>query len=73
MLLIIEIILAIVAWKRGWKAWALVPLLFAFMAGIFFGLMGASPEQSYVYVISDLIAIAMLIIMCIIKREERTG
>jgi len=37
MLFILEIVLTIVAWKRGWKGWALVPIAFAVVIGFVIG------------------------------------
>jgi len=38
MIIIIEIILTIVAWTRGWKAQALIPMGSVFAIGFFIGL-----------------------------------
>ena len=37
MLLILEIILTVAAWRRGWKGWALVPLGVAVLLGMVIG------------------------------------
>jgi len=43
MLLVVEIILAVAAWRRGWKAWALAPFAVGlFLAFVFVAVAGAS-------------------------------
>lgn len=47
--MLLQIILAIVAWKRGWKAWALMPLavtvVLGFAIGVVAGVQGDSFED----------------------------
>jgi hypothetical protein len=38
----IEIVLAIVAWRKGWKGYALIPVACSLLAGLTLGSMGAS-------------------------------
>lgn len=49
MLTVVEIILTIVAWKRGWKGWALLPLglvmILAFVIGASVGVTGGDVED----------------------------
>jgi len=49
MLLILEIILTIVSWKKGWRGWALLPLgtvlFIGFMVGAMAGAAGYSEVQ----------------------------
>ena len=72
MLLIIEIVLTIFAWRNGWKWLALLPIGIAFAVGFFIGygvaLSGGTTDISSV-VFLDIIAVIALIIMCIKKRE----
>ena len=47
MLMIIEIILTVAAWKKGWKAIALLPMGIAILIGFFTGIaVGASGGSS---------------------------
>jgi hypothetical protein len=39
MLLIVEIVLTVFAWRKGWKAWALLPLGIVMCIGFFVGIM----------------------------------
>ena len=81
MLLILEIILTIAAWKRGWKGWALLPaaagLWAAFFAGVVIGLAGGSEENLFpVGIIFDLLIVGALIVMTSKRRragERRQG
>jgi hypothetical protein len=66
MLLIIESILTVTAWRKGWKAWALVPMGVAFTIGF---LVGASYGPDVVqdlmvpFILVDLVVVAVLIAM----------
>lgn len=49
MLLIVEIMLTVAAWKKGWRGWALLPVAVcfatAFLLGAAAGANGASPDD----------------------------
>lgn len=49
MLLIIEIMLTVAAWKKGWRGWALLPVAIcfatAFLLGAAAGANGTSPDD----------------------------
>lgn len=72
MLLILEIALGIAAWKRGWKGWAVLPVIAPFGIGFFSGLfMGPEVFESGVIgmaFIVELICIATLIGMVVKRR-----
>lgn len=76
--LIIQIILSIVAWNRGWKWLALIPvgvaLFVGLMIGIIGGSMGYTAEEMSWAVILDIIVFIILIYMCIKapKSEQAT-
>jgi len=79
--LIIEIVLTILAWNRGWKWLALLPVGIALAIGFCMGLgIGASggsvSDVQGIAVVFDIIAIIALIIMCVKgkkpKEEEPT-
>jgi len=66
MLLVLEIILTIEAWRRGWKGWALLPLGVGFGVGFLIGLMmgaaGASEDSIFgICLVLDLVCIGVLI------------
>jgi len=67
---LVEIILTIVAWKRGWKARALIPLAIAFsvglIAGIIIGANGGTEAPAEIMIV-DIGALIALIIMSIKK------
>ena len=66
MLLILEIALAIAAWKRGWKGWALLPFGIGLAVVILTALAGASADGVVgMGFILDLASIATLIVMII--------
>jgi len=67
---IIEIILTVVAWNRGWRWKSLIPMIsllsLAFLMGAAIGLSGGKMTQASARFISilDLICILSLVIMC---------
>jgi len=74
MLLILEIILTVKAWKNGWKALALLPLGLAlgvgFVIGAAMAVSGGSMEDYWGFcLLGDLAAIAVLGCMC--RRASR--
>ena len=71
---IFQIILSIVAWNRGWKWLALIPVVAAlflgFIIGYIGGSMGYSPEDMGWAVILDIIVYIILIYMCVKPRKS---
>ncbi len=72
---LIEVILTVVAWKRGWRWLALLPFVVCLAAGIIWGLVlvanGHTSMPSNitpVAVIPDVFAIVALIVMIVKKR-----
>jgi predicted MFS family arabinose efflux permease len=68
LLLIIEILLTIAVWRKGWKGWALLPagisLALGFVLGFSIGASGGRPEEWIgLGLIIDGISIMALIIM----------
>ena len=66
MLLILEIILTISAWRRGWKAWALLPTAIAFGVAFIIGFVAGANGGSEGGVVGiaialDVVCIAVLI------------
>jgi len=68
MLLIIEIVLTIFAWRKGWKWYSLIPVGIAAGAGFFIGLgigyAGGSASVFNGVIVFDILAIVALAIMC---------
>lgn len=70
MLLIMEIWLTIVAWNKGWKAVALLPMLAVLGISFFIGVVCGVNETEYEKVLGlclalDVAAIVSLAVMCI--------
>lgn len=68
MFLIIEIILTVTAWRKGWRGWALLPmgivLGIAFVIGVAIEASGGSVENVFgVAFMLDILGIVALIIM----------
>ena len=66
MLLILEIGLAVAAWRKGWRAWALVPLGVvagvAFLIGVAVGASGGTAEHvTPLFLLLDLACVGVLI------------
>ncbi|MCL6503740.1 MAG: hypothetical protein K6T86_13740 [Pirellulales bacterium] len=74
MLLILEIALTIAAWRRGWKALALLPIVLAFGAGfalpLFVGTEQAMAMADNLWFV-DLGVAAVLGLMAAVGRETR--
>ncbi|HAP69445.1 MAG TPA: hypothetical protein DCR04_06925 [Flavobacteriales bacterium] len=72
-MLLIEIILTVIAYRKGWKKISLIPLGAAFSIGSLFGLARQSPyTHDYLDLIwIDLIAIAVLIFLCAKKKPSK--
>ena len=69
MLMILEIVLTIAAWKRGWRGWALIPVIASLSTGFILGLTGTSLETILdVGLIIDALCIITLVIMVIKRR-----
>jgi hypothetical protein len=76
MLLALQIGLTIAAWRRGWKAWALLPLGIAFGAalviGLVMGISGASEGGIFAMgLFFDIACISGLIAMVVKPRGEK--
>lgn len=76
MLLFLEIIFTIMAWNKGWKAKALIPvaasLVGGFLIGFFIGLSGGSVTgtvQGFVIII-DVLATIAVGIMAFVKPKK---
>lgn len=55
----IEIVMVVIAWRKGWKGYALLPMLLSFMGGIAAGALDAF----WVVLIAEVAAITTLGIM----------
>lgn len=66
MLLVLEIFLTVIAWRKGWKGWALLPtgitMLFGILLGAAVEAPGGSPQAAYpVAFLADLGNVAVLV------------
>jgi hypothetical protein len=46
MLLILEIVLTVAAWRKGWRGWALVPMVSVFVLALLIGAMAVASGSS---------------------------
>ena len=66
MILILEIILTIVAWNRGWKAQALIPVGVVFVIGMIIGVLsGGNSDVIQTAILFDILGIVALVVMAI--------
>ncbi|MFA5108984.1 MAG: hypothetical protein WC458_00335 [Patescibacteria group bacterium] len=68
MLLILQIILTVVAWKRGYKAWALIPIVVAVSVGLIIGANGGDPGSALVL---DIIVGVVLLLMIFLSPRSK--
>jgi hypothetical protein len=61
-MLIIEIVLTVLAWRKGWYAFALLPVAACFAVGYCLGLAGA-PNAIVLGFVGDIMAIGVLGVM----------
>jgi hypothetical protein len=59
-LLLAQIILTVIVWKKGWKWLSLIPIGVCLLFGLLIGLSGGEPSSG---IFIDIIAIVALIIM----------
>lgn len=66
MILVCEILLTIQAWKRGWKALALLPMVIGLAAGMVFGVVAPDfvERMGMWLIVLDLGILAVLGVMC---------
>ena len=62
-MLIIEIILTIFAWRKGWNWLALIPVGVAFCIGLIIGASGTPVTDVMSVIIWDILAIIALVVM----------
>ena len=75
MLLALEIGLAIAAWHRGWKGWALLPLGIAagigFLGVLIIGASGGAEESALaIGLVGDVIGIGIVVAMVVKSRKK---
>lgn len=75
-MLLIEIILTIFVWRKGWKWRSLLPVGIAFLAGILIGMgagmAGGNIDNIGPAVLLDLFAIIALIVMLVKGPKEKS-
>jgi len=69
-MLIVEIILTIKAWQKGWKGWALLPIgsaiALGFLMGMVVGMNGGSSDDLFAMgFVVELVVIGVLIAMAV--------
>lgn len=73
--MILEILLTITAWKRGWRWWALLPVAIvfgtAFLAGVVIGASGSKIENPDIFVIFDLLLIITQAVLTIVPKRAK--
>ena len=70
MLLVLEIMLTISAWKKGWKGFALLPVITAMFLGLVIG--GSVTDEDSLYglsIVLDIICVLVLAVMNAIRRR----
>jgi len=75
MLLVLEIILTVAAWCRGWKGWALVPIAVGLFLGFLFGgVIGASSgSMEAAVVVGLLLDVAVTGTLIVMVARPRTA
>lgn len=76
MLVLAEIILTILAWRKGWRWWALIPVAIPFCIGFVMGIGIASQGGSISdiggwTIIFDVLAITALIVLVSVKPKSK--
>ena len=81
-MIIVEVVLTIIAFARGWKFWALLPLPIlygvAFLIGFGVGIVdpGMTDEEfskfDPIFIGMDIILILILLVMAVIGRKKQT-
>jgi len=70
MLLFLEIILTIVAWNRGWKAQALIPVAVIFVIGMIIGVLsGGNSDVIQSAILFDILGTIVLLVMAITGKK----
>lgn len=67
---IIEILLTIFAWRKGWRWFSLIPVGIAFLIGLMFGFSQIEPGATAIFI--DILAMIALILMIVYPKKEKT-
>ena len=75
MVLIIEIALTMAAWRKGWKGWALFPIISDFVVGFILGMASSDSvngfgEYLWIAICWELVMLVVLIIMAVKNPNE---
>lgn len=75
MLLIAQILLTVVAWNRGWKTLALIPVGTVICLGLLVGIVGAASNTAMdalegILLMLDFITVLVLAVMSAVKRHS---
>ena len=68
----LEMVLACVAWRRGWKALGLIPVGLALAFGFILGAAHPIQKPSFALLMADLIASVVLGVMCLVPPSPRS-
>jgi len=71
-MLIVQIVLTVIAWNRGWRWLALIPIGMALTIGLLIGVgirLNGGTDIPGGVIILDIVAIVALILMCVISRN----
>lgn len=71
----LQILLTAFAWYRGWKWYALIPIVSAFIIGLFIGLSSGgnlTATHTSTAALADGLALIAIIILCIFKPKPET-
>lgn len=66
MLFLVEIGLTIAAWMRGWRGWALLPLLVGLASVLFIGFSIAAESEDYDSAMTTIVAVGTLIDLIVV-------
>jgi hypothetical protein len=71
---VLQILFLIGAWKRGWKAKALIPIGLAFGVGVILGVSGVPLDgRESILLVPDIVSTIVLAVMCVVPPASATA
>jgi hypothetical protein len=70
-MLILEIIMTVLAWRKGWRWYSLIPCATAFSIGLVYGFIGINPPGAVGVYIEILALLALFFMMLNPKKLEK--
>ncbi len=61
MILVIEIMMTVSAWKRGWKGWALLPMIIGLFLAFFMGAAMADADEGSIIAMGLMVDIGIMV------------